>query len=172
MIFCIESNHQDYLAGVLELLKDVLLKNGIRARFLSFPSDGPFGHQIRVVETGRYELDTIPDHMLRMVDRMDTFLNPHNGLNHILEEFDCLIMSESQYKEALMTADADLSEWILEINNNIPKTDKIFWLSEHNEKKSKSPRLPLIEVVEFTSKSTISMTHTLAKKIIAEVKND
>lgn len=171
MILCIESNQQEILASVLEVLKEELLQSGINARFITFPSDGPFGHQIRVVETGRYKLEAVPEHMLRMVDRMDTFLNPHNGLNPNLEKLDCLILSESQYKEALTCDDLEQSQWIIEINSNIPPIQKMYWLAENDEPLRVPFKMPLLEAIVSSSDTTIAIAHSLAENIMNEVKH-
>lgn len=171
MILCIESNQKAKLAAILETLKMELVHRGLNARFLSFPSDGPFGHQIRVVDTGRYMLEAVPKHMLHMVDRMDTFLNPHNGLNLNLEKLDCLILSESQYKEAITCDDLEQSQWIIEINSIIPPIQKMYWLAENDEPLRVPFEMPLFEVIVSSSDTDIAIAHSLAEKILNEVKH-
>jgi len=133
MIICIESFHKDALQNVLTEVQNQLSKKLDNIRMVQFPSDGPFGHQIRVVDNKRLELQPLPEHLLHMVDRMDFFLNPTNGLNHAINSLDCLILSGSQYKEAALCDDPELLQWILEINSNIPEVTSVFWLVDNSE---------------------------------------
>lgn len=171
MLFCIESFHQKELTQILDLLKMKFLEIDLNIRFLDFPSTGPFGHQIRVVESGRYSLSSIPDHMLRMVDRMDAFLNPMNGLNQSLDELDCLILSESQFKEALETDDQEIRKWIIDINNNIPPINAIYWLLEENETDPVAEGFPHLKTIRINKSNLTETADNLTMMIAAEVKH-
>ena len=169
MLICIESFHQKELDILLPLLKDSLQQEEKNIRFIQFPSAGPFGHQLRVVESGRLEFHQIPDHLFRMVDRMDIFLNPINGVKNSIQPPDLIILSESQYKEALCTQDEETLQWVIEINKIIPSPQKLYWLVAEGESISPPIEFPPLIIIRINSENMDETVKKLAENIMNEV---
>ena len=173
MIICIESFHKPILSVVLQNVQEQLANQQVNARIAQFPSDGPFGHQVRLLDNGRIQLYHQPAHMLRMVDRMDLFLNPVNGLSKNPGAQDVILLSESQYKECLQAEDPEIQQWIIEINTILPQASKLFWLVEENEILPEQPEsIPEIELFVFDAENLPALIKELTKAIAAEVSYD
>jgi hypothetical protein len=172
MIICIESFHQKALETVLTEVHNQLLSNNFNCRVVQFPSQGPFGHQIRVVEDGRVQLNDIPLHLLRMVDRMDLFLNPTNGLALSKNTKEIILLTESHFKESLLTLDPEMQKWIIEINSNLPTIEHVFWLAEEKESIPPLSQIPRITQLFTMPTSLKEAAAQIVEFIIHEVNND
>ena len=128
-IVYIESNDALLRDQTTTQVAQKLREDGFRVRVAAFPGDGPFAHQIRVALDQRTEYQELPWHSLQLVDRMDFFFNPNNGLLRNNQKFDFLILSGSHYHELLHTDGETLSAWVLSINGILPPPDFVFWLS-------------------------------------------
>ena len=129
-IVCIESNDIPLRDRAVNEVAHKLRTQGMRVRVAAFPGDGPFAHQIRVALDERTQYHDLPWHGLQLVDRMDFFFNPTNGLSQNANKFDYLLISGSHYYENLQTDDDELSSWILSINDVTPQPQLVLWISK------------------------------------------
>lgn len=172
MLICIESFHQKALDSILPMLKDLLHQAGITFRLIQFPSAGPFGHQLRVVESGRLEFHEIPDHLLRMVDRMDIFSNPTNGLEKSPQPPpELIIMTESQYKEAMQAIEKETQHWVMEINSILPPAQKVYWLVKENDSIPQLPDFPPVKLIFINLESFEETAQQIADDFVNEVRH-
>lgn len=171
MIICIESFHPTALDTVLTEVQDQLLSRRINNRIVQFPSQGPFGHQIRVVDDERVDMHEIPFHLLQMVDRMDLFLNPINGLAKNRKSNEILILTESQFKESILTKDIEIQNWVIEINNNIPVAAHLFWLNKEDESILQHPLFPPTTQLPITPTTLSETASRIVDFIVNEVGN-
>ena len=172
ILICIESFSSTLLDEIIEELKIRFSQDKLNVRFLSFPSKGPFGHQLRVVEGGRIAFHPRPYHLLHMVDRMDAFLNPLNGISLMDPAFDLILVTGSQFKEALQANDEELQRWIVEINRNFPEPEIIFWLSDkENEQHSAPVGFPPIENILIQREHLTQIAARLYRLILQEVEH-
>jgi thymidylate kinase len=128
-IVCIESNDLLLRDQTVNEVAHKLRSQGIRVRIAAFPGDGPFAHQIRVALDQRTQYHDLPWHGLYLVDRMDFFFNPTNGLSQNADKFDYLLISGSHYYEYLQSDNEELSSWILSINDVLPQPQLVLWIS-------------------------------------------
>jgi hypothetical protein len=169
MLFCIEGFYPEIVPQILDALKGELESRGFNTRIIRFPSEGPFGHQLRISESGRFAYQPIPELLLRMVDRMDAFLNPVNGLMQSLDKLDCLILSESHYKEASSIHDEELRQWVIDINKNVPPVKAIFWLVNEIDTPPNTKSFPSTHLIFIDTPPVVAQQ--LAELIISEVNN-
>jgi len=129
-IVCIESDDIHLRDQTVNAIAQQLRTQGMHVRVAAFPGDGPFAHQIRVALDLRTQYHDLPWHGLQLVDRMDFFFNPTNGLTQSVNIFDYLLISGSHYHEYLQTDDEELSSWILAINAVLPQPHLVLWISK------------------------------------------
>jgi thymidylate kinase len=163
MIICIESFHRSHLETILSQVRSELQRMKVRVRFVSFPSDGPFGHQLRVMEMGRVEFNKQAEHLLRMVDRLDWFQNPINGLSASTLNPEHVIITNSQYYECLLAETAEEQKWVLEINDLIPRPAALIWLILPGET---APQL-----TEYSSISTVQIDCESPQSTVTQIIN-
>lgn len=109
-----------------EQLKQNLLHHEVNSRIYSLPSDGIIGHQLRVIEHGRYELENRPLHAFHLIDRMDLFFNPQFGIQKNGDLFDVIIIIGNFISELELTdRSQEIAEWVREINTILPSPDVI-----------------------------------------------
>jgi hypothetical protein len=128
-IVCIESNDIPLRDRTVNEVAHKLRTQGMYVRVAAFPGDGPFAHQIRVALDQRTQYHTLPWHGLQLVDRMDFFFNPTNGLSKNATKFDYLLISGSHYHEYLQSDNEEMGSWILSINDILPQPHLVLWLT-------------------------------------------
>lgn len=169
IIVCIESKDILLRDQIIEAVAQQLRTSDMRVRVASFPGDGPFAHQIRVSLDQRTQYHELPWHGLQLVDRMDFFMNPTNGLISNTNKVDYLLISGSQFLECLQATDDSLGSWILSINAILPQPQWVFWISntEHDPAFERLSRFHP-SAHRITAASVGDMVNTICVAIQAE----
>lgn len=96
------------------------------------PTAGPIGRQLRVIEENRIKMHAYPANALKIIDKMDRFYNPVNGLE-ALSSTKGLILAQNYYLTDLMNPeDAELRDWLHQISSICPRPDIIIWLESED----------------------------------------
>ena len=123
-IILIDSPKTKASATFAECLKKNMLHSEKNARIFSFPSDGIIGHQLRVVEQGRYQLDENSYHAFLLIDRMDLFFNPQYGIQKNGSSLEVVIIVGNFLSELQLSgASSPITAWVESINAILPPPD-------------------------------------------------
>ncbi len=120
-IIHIQSENPELESTFIQFFQDLCSHENLVCKSIRFPSEGPLGHQLKVITTNRIQYHPYPLEALILIDKMDFFLNPLTGISvGQRNNIDILLIIEikqnKQYK-------IDLN-WLNEIQKILPQSDQ------------------------------------------------
>lgn len=156
-IIHIQSENPELESTFIQFFQDLCSHENLVCKSIHFPSEGPLGHQLKVITTNRIQYQPYPLEALILIDKMDFFLNPLTGISvGQRNNIDILLIIETEINKQ---DKIDLN-WLKEIQNILPQPDQ--------EVKLKPPH----ETDTAASETTIERMHILDNEKILLQKAD
>lgn len=130
-IILIEAQERTQAAEVMGALRQTLAKDNLTVYTTQLPSDGPLGHLLRVANQDRVKFDFFAGTALSVIDGMDYFFNPANGIVKNNQEVNVILIEGFCVRTfAKINQDQSKIEWFSTIFSIWPEPQAIIHIAE------------------------------------------
>lgn len=124
-IIHIQSELPELESTFIQFFQELCSHENLICKSICFPSEGPLGHQLKITTTARIQYHPYPLEALKLIDKMDFFLNPLTGVSvGQRNTIDILLIIQTK-----QTLENQIDRnWIKEIQKILPKPDQEYKL--------------------------------------------